>query len=183
MLDLPDLQATLVQSQHGGANPGTWVHERVAVDLARWFSPNFAVWMDDRILGAIGTSSAASRTLPELESSQPHAISNDPHEERILASKMPINQVPGFVLELHKTRQAELDLENLSHSASRKRTREEAEDDLAVAEIDAKRDLTIAELRVKKDRLVLDLERERLMLQLAKDGHPEALAHLFATRS
>jgi len=23
MLDLPDLQATLVQSQHGGANPGT----------------------------------------------------------------------------------------------------------------------------------------------------------------
>jgi len=51
---------------------------------------------------------------------------------------MKMNQIPGCVLELHKTRQTELELENLSQSASKKRTREEAEDDLAVAEIDAK---------------------------------------------
>jgi hypothetical protein len=25
---------------------GTWVHPRLAVDLARWISPSFAVWMD-----------------------------------------------------------------------------------------------------------------------------------------
>ena len=25
---------------------GTWVHPRLAVDLARWISPQFAVWMD-----------------------------------------------------------------------------------------------------------------------------------------
>ena len=25
---------------------GTWVHPRLAVDLARWLSPEFAVWMD-----------------------------------------------------------------------------------------------------------------------------------------
>lgn len=25
---------------------GTWVHPRLAVDLARWISPGFAVWMD-----------------------------------------------------------------------------------------------------------------------------------------
>lgn len=25
---------------------GTWVHPRLAVDLARWLSPQFAVWMD-----------------------------------------------------------------------------------------------------------------------------------------
>lgn len=31
-----------IQGPHGG----TWVHERVAVDLARWLSPQFAVWMD-----------------------------------------------------------------------------------------------------------------------------------------
>lgn len=36
----------LVISISGGLNQGTWVHERVAVDLARWLSPEFAVWMD-----------------------------------------------------------------------------------------------------------------------------------------
>jgi len=30
----------------GGAYQGTWVHPRVAVDLARWISAPFAVWMD-----------------------------------------------------------------------------------------------------------------------------------------
>lgn len=29
-----------------GRNGGTYVHARVAVDLARWISPEFAVWMD-----------------------------------------------------------------------------------------------------------------------------------------
>ena len=29
---------------------GTWVHPRLAVDLARWISPHFAVWMDGWIL-------------------------------------------------------------------------------------------------------------------------------------
>lgn len=36
----------LVISLQGGDHSGTWVHERVAVDLARWLSPQFAVWMD-----------------------------------------------------------------------------------------------------------------------------------------
>lgn len=38
----------LVQSIQGGLPhlQGTWVHPRIAVDLARWISPAFAVWMD-----------------------------------------------------------------------------------------------------------------------------------------
>jgi hypothetical protein len=38
----------LVQSIWGGLPhlQGTWVHPRLAVDLARWLSPAFAVWMD-----------------------------------------------------------------------------------------------------------------------------------------
>lgn len=32
------------------AGRGTWVHPRLAVDLARWISPEFAVWMDGWIL-------------------------------------------------------------------------------------------------------------------------------------
>ena len=33
------VRATLVQVQHGGATRGSWIHERVAIDLARWLSP------------------------------------------------------------------------------------------------------------------------------------------------
>lgn len=29
---------------------GTWIHPRLAVDLARWISPQFAVWMDGWLL-------------------------------------------------------------------------------------------------------------------------------------
>jgi hypothetical protein len=33
---------------------GTWVHPRIAVDLARWLHPEFAVWMDCWFLEATG---------------------------------------------------------------------------------------------------------------------------------
>ena len=38
----------LIQSITTGANElrGTWVHPRLAIDLARWLHPEFAVWMD-----------------------------------------------------------------------------------------------------------------------------------------
>src|SRR5262249_12293378 len=45
--------AGLVDIVHGGppALQGTWVHRRVAIDLARWCSPRFAVkvnaWVDE----------------------------------------------------------------------------------------------------------------------------------------
>jgi hypothetical protein len=36
----------LCLSVRGGSDQGTWVHPQVAVDLARWVSAAFAVWMD-----------------------------------------------------------------------------------------------------------------------------------------
>ena len=41
--------ADLVQVKKGGANPGTWFHEDVALEFARWLSPAFAIWCNDRI--------------------------------------------------------------------------------------------------------------------------------------
>jgi hypothetical protein len=41
--------ADLVQVNKGGANPGTWMHEDVALEFARWLSPAFAIWCNDRI--------------------------------------------------------------------------------------------------------------------------------------
>jgi phage antirepressor YoqD-like protein len=42
-----DYQA--VKTINGGANPGTWMHEDVALEFARWLSPTFAIWCNDRI--------------------------------------------------------------------------------------------------------------------------------------
>jgi hypothetical protein len=37
---------------------GTWIHPRLAVDLARWISPAFAVWMDGWFLDALNAPPA-----------------------------------------------------------------------------------------------------------------------------
>jgi hypothetical protein len=121
---------------------------------------------------------------------RPNAITQEPREERILASKMEIGLAPGFIMELHSRRQTELQLENISQT-SRKRTREDAEEDLVIAEIDAKRDLAnakrdlaVAELGAKlefaRDREEIARDREKLMRRLAADGNAEALKVLLA---
>jgi hypothetical protein len=51
-----DPATVVVQSITTGPNHlrGTWVHPRLAVDLARWISPAFAVWMDGWFLETTG---------------------------------------------------------------------------------------------------------------------------------
>lgn len=41
----------LVQVKQGGdpKMQGTWMHEDVALEFARWLSPKFAIWCNDRI--------------------------------------------------------------------------------------------------------------------------------------
>lgn len=39
----------LVQTKQGGNAQGTWMHEDVALEFARWLSPQFAIWCNDRI--------------------------------------------------------------------------------------------------------------------------------------
>lgn len=45
-LGLPADQLVLTTTSGPNHLRGTWVHPRLAVDLARWLSPQFAVWMD-----------------------------------------------------------------------------------------------------------------------------------------
>lgn len=55
----------LAQTVMTGPNDrrGTWVHPRLAVDLARWISPEFAVWMDGWILEEL--EAKAKTSLPD----------------------------------------------------------------------------------------------------------------------
>lgn len=50
--------ADLVQVIKGGNNPGTWMHEDVALEFARWLSPAFAIWCNDRIKELLKTGVA-----------------------------------------------------------------------------------------------------------------------------
>jgi len=45
---------------------GTWIHPRLAVDLARWISPQFVVWMDGWFLESIQQPAPQSERLPHF---------------------------------------------------------------------------------------------------------------------
>jgi hypothetical protein len=57
--------ADLVITTTTGPNEfrGTWIHPRLAVDLARWISPEFAVWMDGWFLEQINQPPATAPGL------------------------------------------------------------------------------------------------------------------------
>jgi hypothetical protein len=59
---------------------GTWIHPRLAVDLARWISPSFAVWMDGWFLEAMGVAipAPAPQPAPLPRSQRPHGLRQDP---------------------------------------------------------------------------------------------------------
>jgi hypothetical protein len=59
----------LIQSRQGQGG-GTWVHPQVAVDLARWISAPFAVWMDgwflDEVNGRVSQVRDTQPLLPDV---------------------------------------------------------------------------------------------------------------------
>ncbi len=56
----------LVRTTTTGPNRfrGTWIHPRLAVDLARWISPQFAVWMDGWFLEELEAKAKPSPSRP-----------------------------------------------------------------------------------------------------------------------
>jgi hypothetical protein len=56
----------LVRTTTTGPNRfrGTWIHPRLAVDLARWISPQFAVWMDGWFLEELEANAKPSPSRP-----------------------------------------------------------------------------------------------------------------------
>ena len=60
--------ADLVQVKQGG-NPqlqGTWMHQDVALEFARWLSPAFAIWTNDRIRELLTTGVATTSDDDEM---------------------------------------------------------------------------------------------------------------------
>lgn len=59
--------ADLVIVTKGGNNSGTWMHEDVALEFARWLSPAFAIWCNDRIKELLTTGIATTKPLTPAE--------------------------------------------------------------------------------------------------------------------
>lgn len=55
------LSSDLVKVTYGN-NGGTWMHEDVAIEFARWLSPAFAIWCNDRIKELLMKGTVSTRT-------------------------------------------------------------------------------------------------------------------------
>lgn len=62
-----DSRLALVQVFHGGKKDehGTWMHEDVALEFARWLSPKFAIWCNARIKELVRTGFTTAAQQPE----------------------------------------------------------------------------------------------------------------------
>jgi phage antirepressor YoqD-like protein len=59
--------ADLVHVTKGGNNPGTWMHEDLALEFSRWLSPSFSIWCNDRIKELLRYGmTATSQTLEQM---------------------------------------------------------------------------------------------------------------------
>lgn len=67
ILTSPDFQSVTVVKGGTTESQGTWMHEDVALEFARWLSPKFAIWCNDRIkeLLTTGTTSLQTYDVPQ----------------------------------------------------------------------------------------------------------------------
>lgn len=56
-----------------GRNGGTWMHEDVALEFARWLSPAFSIWCNDRIKELIVNGSVSFRATPNSKEDETRA--------------------------------------------------------------------------------------------------------------
>ena len=63
------LTELVLKKQGGNGEQGTWMHEDVALEFARWLSPAFAIWCNDRIkeLLTAPRQESEARPLPPPE--------------------------------------------------------------------------------------------------------------------
>lgn len=77
----------LVVTQKGNTSlfeQGTWMHEDVALEFARWLSPKFAIWCNDRIKELLTTGSA-SLNIPKTFAEALRALADEvEHNQRLM---------------------------------------------------------------------------------------------------
>ena len=64
----------LVIVKKGGTEQGTWLHPKLAIDFARWLSPEFAVWCDEQIERILGINLSGDKTTADDRTGLRHAV-------------------------------------------------------------------------------------------------------------
>ena len=68
------VRTDLIRVLQGGNMQGTWMHEDVALEFARWLSPSFAIWCNDRIKELMRYGMTATQTTLEAMVDNPDLI-------------------------------------------------------------------------------------------------------------
>ena len=66
----------IIVKQGGNSEQGTWMHEDVAIEFARWLSPVFAIWCNDRIKELL-TKGSTSLNLPKTYQEALRALADE----------------------------------------------------------------------------------------------------------
>nr|DAY59019.1 MAG TPA: KilA protein [Caudoviricetes sp.] len=90
----------LVTVNQGGSNPGTWMHENLALIFAQWLSPDFYLWCNDHIkellqYGMTATQPTLEQMInnPDLVISLATQLKNEREEKQRLQSQAEQQQV------------------------------------------------------------------------------------------
>lgn len=68
------LTELVVVKQGGNGEQGTWMHEDVAMEFARWLSPAFAIWCNDRIKELLQVGMTATPATLEAMLANPDLV-------------------------------------------------------------------------------------------------------------
>lgn len=103
----------LVQVTNGD-NGGTWLHEDVAMEFARWLSPKFAIWTNDRIKELMQVGMTATPATLEAMLNNPDLVialatqvkqlraDNEEQRQLLLAQGEQIAEKDKAIAELHE---------------------------------------------------------------------------------
>jgi hypothetical protein len=100
--------ADLVQVKRGGMNLGTWFHEDVALEFARWLSPSFAIWCNDRIKEIL-LSQVNGGTLPVIRQAPP-AIDTSEKDREIAHWKSCFKEAMFVVKSMNESNKSNFDV-------------------------------------------------------------------------
>ena len=64
-ITLKEIQLVIVKKGGNVAESGTWLHPKLAIDFARWLSPEFAVWCDEQIERILGINLSGDKTTAD----------------------------------------------------------------------------------------------------------------------
>lgn len=66
-----------VRAKRGGRGSGTYLHEDIAIEFARWLSPAFAVWCNDRIKELLRQGVAQQHPQEQPQPQSPEMLTID----------------------------------------------------------------------------------------------------------